>query len=83
MPGTLVPDAAIRTGDPRLARKRTRQIRVDEDVANMADRLASLQDPPQSTPEFLTELLRPILRRELKKALERASKQLQEDQEDE
>lgn len=64
MPATLAP------------MKRTRQIRVDEDVANMAERLASLQDPPQSTPDYLSTFLRPILRRELTKALDRAKKQL-------
>lgn len=62
--------------EPVPVPKKTRQIRVESDVADMADRLARLQDPPQSTPDFLSKLLRPILRRELGKALDRARRQL-------
>jgi len=66
-----------------LGKKRTRQIRVDDDVADMADRLASLQEPPQSVPDFLSEYLRPLLRRDLAKALDRARKHLDETEEEE
>jgi hypothetical protein len=60
----------------QLSKKKTKQIRVYEDVAAMVDRLASLQDPPKSVPEFLSEFLRPLLKKELAKALDRAKKQL-------
>jgi hypothetical protein len=54
--------------------KRTRQIRVDDDVADMADELSALLR--KSTPALLSDLLRPILRRELQKELERRMKEL-------
>jgi hypothetical protein len=61
--------------------KKTRQVRLEEDVADMADRLASLQTPPETAPVLLSRLLRPMLRRELAKALEKGLKELREDKE--
>ncbi len=84
MPDTILLSNAVThnpgEGMSLVAKKRTKQIRVDDDVAQMADRLASLQDPPISTPEFLTQFLRPLLRKELAKALDRAKKQLSEEE---
>ena len=47
-----------------MPKKRTLVVRIHEDVAMLADRLAPTYG--QSTPDFLSELLRPIL--ESKKA---------------
>ncbi len=78
MPSTIHDDLTVappKQGQSSVAKK-TRQIRVDDDVADMADRLASLQNPPESTPVFLSEYLRPILRRDLAKALDAAQRDL-------
>lgn len=54
---------------------KTRQIRLREDVANLAEQVAALQEKPVSTPVFLSELLEPILYREREQALERLQKE--------
>lgn len=59
---------------------KTRQIRVDEEVADMADRLAKLQSPPMSTPDFLSTYLRPLLRRDLARALKKMISELKEEE---
>jgi hypothetical protein len=56
--------------------KRNRQIRVDDDVADMVEELSSLRK--KSAPTLLSEMLRPWLKRELQKEMERRMKELKE-----
>ncbi len=58
--------------------KRTKQIRVDEDVARMLAQLAALKAPGQNLPDFTSAILRPILRKQLPIELERARNALDE-----
>jgi hypothetical protein len=66
------------TGRDEMDKKKTRQVRVDEDVYDLAVKLAAHQSPPKSVPDLLTEILRPILKRDLAKAMEKTRKNLGE-----
>lgn len=63
--------------------KRSRQFRVDDDVAALIERVAALQEPPATIPDFLSRFLRPLLRRELQRGLARIGKQLGEKEDEE
>lgn len=61
--------------------KRTKQVRVDTDVAEMLAQLAAHEAPAKSLPDFLSDLLRPMLRQRLARALDRARKAIAEQDE--
>ena len=62
-------------GTDRVSQQRkTQQIRVTDDVADMAEELAALLK--KGKPDLLSDLLRPILKRELQKELDRRAKEL-------
>ncbi len=74
--GTAEPLTRIQLGGRvRMSqKKRTRQIRVDDDVAAMADELAAIEK--KSSPALLSDILRPLLRARLEKGMERRMKEL-------
>lgn len=57
--------------------KRTKQIRVDDDIAEMANQIGALEK--KSAPDLLSEILRPLLKKRLAQALERSRRELEQD----
>lgn len=65
-------------GRDMAAKKRTLQVRVDEDVAKLAAKVAALEDT--SAPDLLSEILRPLLKARYAKVMDKERRQLRGDE---